>query len=128
MKELNLHISQLLGHDLETGEFLLEADGDRGRIEIKVKSSKTEKWWIATSAHEYWIEGEHDDEELDEKVEVGVAIAHLTRCVPIGSKNVDGHFAVVRKIDETHWDVRVLVWKASPDAKTYSALQVVAKS
>jgi hypothetical protein len=119
---MNLHINQLLQKCPQTGGLLLEADGDMGRIEIKVKTSKNGKWWIATSAHEWWIEDE--DKECDAEVPVGVAIAHLTHCVPHGMDMVDGHFAVVKKSGDTY-DMRVLVWKAIPEAKTYSAVKVI---
>jgi hypothetical protein len=129
MPQLNLHISQLLSDNYE-----LQADGDRGLIHIQCRAltvfpkgnSKGGKYWVAESAREYWIEDE--DVEKDEEVRVGVAIAHLTHGIPASSENVDGRFAVVRKIDTYHWDLRVLVWKENPDDKTFSAMEVQPKS
>ena len=87
---MNLHAAQVID-----GNSTLEASGDRGRVEIAVKVSKSGKSYIATKATEYWVEEtDKGTEEGENIVDLTEAINSLARPVPAGMDHADGLFSV----------------------------------
>ena len=111
-----IHISQLLeatpGN--EPGIFTGYADGDQGLIHILIKQHKSKKFWIAKSAHEYWIEA--DDTENDGPVDLEEALLKMAAAVPGEMANVDQQFSVTSDRDQAS-DLAPLVWFTGPKGK-----------
>jgi len=108
---------------IDEHENTLEAEGDRGRIEISVRPAKNGMAYIATSAIEYWVtEDENGTIEGEDKVTVAEAVQHLIRPVPTNMENVDGHFSVY---SETH-GLRPLVWfEGEPGQRRAQSIKIV---
>ena len=93
---MKLHISQRVVNNE------LDADGDYGRIVIKVDVRK--EYVVALSAHEYWIT--ENEEEMDAPTDLQEAIIHLARPVTGDCMQVDDKFSVYTEDNE----LKILIW------------------
>ena len=97
-----MHVSQMINREME-----MNADGDKGTIIINVKLSKSDKYYIATKATEYWVEETATETlEGEDAVDLTDAIQSLVHCVPADMDNVDGQFSAYT---EEH-GLKPLVW------------------